>query len=118
MAILTKDSSVRLVELTAALAYILYTLEKFHRKKTVTQPENLIITSINDSAKHMPSSRHYQNEAIDLRSRNFLTREDKRIFRQELELYLGSFFRVLLESEDTENEHFHIQVRKGLRYPS
>lgn len=116
MAIFTKSSKVIFTELTPGLAFILYALEKFHRRKTVNQPENLVITSINDG-KHQDDSRHYKNEAVDIRSKSFASREDKRIFRYELELFLGSFFRVLLENEGTENEHFHIQVKKGMTYP-
>ena len=82
MAILTKSRQVTFTELTPALAFILYGLEKFHRTNKVNQPDNLIITSINDS-QHSPNSRHYKNEAIDIRSKNFASREDKRIFRQE-----------------------------------
>lgn len=113
--IITKSKSVIFTELTPALAYILYGLEKFHRTTKVNHPETLVITAIADSV-HSPNSRHYTNEALDLRSKNFRNREDKRIFRAELELFLGPFFRVLLESEGTPNEHFHIQVKKGLKY--
>lgn len=116
MAIFTKSRQVTFTELTPGLAFILYGLEKFHRQRKVEQPENLIITSLNDS-QHSSNSRHYKNEAIDVRSKNFPSRESKRIFRQELELFLGPFFRVLIESEGTDNEHFHIQVKKGLKYP-
>jgi hypothetical protein len=111
----TKSNSVIFTELTPALAYILYSLEKFHRRNVVPQPDLLVITSINDGV-HSTNSRHYKNEAIDLRSKNFLTREMKRKFRSEFELYLGPKFRVLLENLGTENEHFHIQVRKGQEF--
>jgi hypothetical protein len=111
----TKSRSVVFTELTPALAHILYALEQFHRTGKVEQPEVLVITSINDST-HMDGSRHYTNEAIDIRSKNFHSRESKRIFRIELEKFLGPYFRVLLENEGSENEHFHIQVKRGFVY--
>ncbi len=116
MAIKLKSKSVVFTELTPALAYILYALERFHRTSKVDQPTDLVITSMNDS-NHSPKSRHYKNEAIDIRSKNFGDIEDKKIFQYELELSLGPFFTVLFENEGTENEHFHVQVKKGLSYP-
>lgn len=79
-------------------------------------PEQLVITSANDST-HSPRSRHYRNEAIDIRSRNFPTRKAKRAFREMYERALGPKFRVLFEGDGTPNEHFHAQVKKGQRYP-
>ena len=76
----------------------------------------IVITSINDST-HSENSRHYRNEAIDIRSKNFPSREVKRNFRAKYEEMLGPKFRVLLENEGTENEHFHTQVKKGHHYP-
>lgn len=113
--ILTKSKSVRFDKLTPAMAYMLYSLSNFHNDYRFAQPENLIITSLNDGV-HGKNSRHYKDEAIDIRSKNFNTREDKRLFRQELELVLGNRFRVLLENEGTENEHFHVQVKKGTQF--
>lgn len=112
-----KSRSVVFTELTPALAYILYCLERFHRTTKVDQPTDLVITSMNDS-NHTPNSKHYKNEAIDIRSKNFKDQVDKHIFRYELELCLGPFFTVLLENENTANEHFHVQVKKGLVYPA
>lgn len=80
----------------------------------------LVITAGNDSV-HGTASRHYRDEAIDIRSKNFISRDAKRDFRAHLEnilnLGLGKLqFRVLLESEDTANEHFHVQVKKGTAF--
>lgn len=112
----TKSGNVKLVVLTPAMAYMLYNLEHFHRYKTVAQPDNLVITSINDG-EHMKDSRHYTNEAIDVRTHNFLTTQMKQEFRREFEKFLGPKFRVILESLGTDNEHLHIQVRKGMEFP-
>lgn len=110
-----KSRSVSFTELTPAMAFMLYALEKFHRLRKVNQPDNLVITSLNDG-QHSPNSRHYKNEAMDIRSKTFTSRDDKRVFRQEFELFLGPSFRVILEDEGTDNEHFHVQVKKGLVY--
>ena len=102
-----KSTAVHLKVVTPALSFILYKLAIFHAEKMVTQPENLVITSINDGA-HSPGSKHYTNEAIDLRSKNFTQHTDKVLFALSFQDYLGPKFRVLLENLDTENEHFHI----------
>ena len=112
--ITTKSRDVRLKVLSPALAYIFYKLEEFHR--TFGPIDNLVITSINDGA-HGPGSRHYTDEAIDIRSKNFPSEAVKREFRMELEAYLGPKFRVLYESAGLDNQHFHVQVRKGMRFP-
>lgn len=78
---------------------------------------DLWVTSANDSA-HGKGSRHYADEAIDIRSHNFRSRAAKRTFREWYEVALGPQFRVLLEGEGTANEHFHAQVRKGHVYVS
>ena len=78
---------------------------------------DLVITSANDS-RHGPGSKHYTNEAIDVRSHNFRDATAKHLFRTAYELALGPQFRVLLEGLGTPNEHFHAQVRKGHAYTS
>jgi hypothetical protein len=115
MAKVTCKSSVRLAGLSAGLCRILTVLEELSRQATGL-PDELVITSISDG-RHSPNSRHYRNEALDLRSKNFPGREAKRLFRALFEHSLGAQFRVLLESEGSENEHFHVQVRKGMTYP-
>lgn len=108
--ILTKPG-VRIKNITPAMAWMLYRLEQFHRI-FAGFPTNLTITSINDS-KHMEGSRHYTDEAIDIRSHNFESREQKLDFKMRFNDFLGPKFTVLLESEGKPNEHFHVQVKKG-----
>ena len=110
-----KNTTVHLKVLTPALAWIFYKLSLFHEEKMATQPNELVITSINDSV-HMPGSKHYSNEAIDLRSQNFSNHQEKIMFAMSFQDYLGPKFRVLLENLDTPNEHFHIQVKKGMSF--
>ncbi len=73
-----------------------------------------VVTSGNDST-HAPNSRHYVNEAIDIRTHTF-TREYKRDLRQRYAAALGDQFTVIIEDEGKPNEHMHAQVRKGHVY--
>lgn len=111
--IITKSSLVYFTELTPALLHIFNKLYFLDRNYKGVKPEQLVITAISNGV-HSPNSRHYHSEALDLRSNNFPSRESKRAFRSEFEYELGPQFRVLLEAEGTMNEHFHVQVRKGL----
>ena len=112
--ILFKSDGVNIKVLTPELALILYRLETFHRLKLVPMPDDLVITSINDST-HGIDSKHYKNQAIDIRSHNFDSIGHKQLFRKEFERVLGSeIYTVLLEDEGGANEHFHVQLKKGL----
>ncbi len=79
-------------------------------------PENLVITSINDGV-HKSDSKHYKNQAIDLRSKSFKTEEDKFEFCSKFQKFLGPRFSILYEYPGMTNEHFHIQVKKGEVFP-
>lgn len=114
--IITKSSLVYFTELTPALMHILSVLFYMDKNYNGVKPDRLVITAIANGI-HSPNSRHYLNEALDLRSNNFPSRESKREFRREFENALGPKFRVLLEGENTLNEHFHVQVKKGEAYP-
>ena len=85
-------------------------------------PKEFVITSIYRSPK---GSRHRKHEAIDLRAHNVLS-VNRESFRAELEgrlnkqshLFFGKdLFRVLHEYIGTNNEHYHIQVKKGIAWP-
>lgn len=67
------------------------------------------ITSWMDS-KHAPTSKHYDGLAIDLRSYD-LSSEVKHSIFETLKAELPEYL-VLLENEGTDNEHFHIQIRR------
>jgi hypothetical protein len=82
----------------------------------MTHPKRLVGTSQNDSV-HSKNSRHYKDEAIDIRSKSFKTLTSKIRFRDRLRLKLGQMFYVELEDIGTKNEHFHLQIRKGRSYP-
>lgn len=114
--ILIKDDSVRLKKLTPALAYIFQRLSMINQRRIPDYPIDFVITSINDGT-HSPDSRHYRDEACDLRSKNFLNNDSKNHFRLLLQMELGDKFTVLLENLGLNNEHFHIQVKKGMTFP-
>jgi len=104
---------------TPALVRMLEALQSIGlsgRELVPGMPEDLVITSANDST-HGPGSRHYKDEALDLRSKSFPTRASKDIFRMTLQSRLGPKFSVLFENEGGEQEHFHCQVRKNGTYP-
>lgn len=109
-------STVRLKRLTPALLTMLNALYAADLEKLVGQPEDLVITSGNDST-HAANSRHYTDEALDVRSKTFINEATKEQFRVTLEANLGPQFRVLHESNGTPNEHYHIQVKKGQTFP-
>jgi hypothetical protein len=113
MAKLTVKPTCRLKEISPALLHILVRTERF--VDTLVEVDEVVITSINDST-HGAGSRHYTNEALDIRTKNWPSRESVRWFRRALEEQLGPQFRVLFEDEGTKNEHLHVQVRKGRTY--
>jgi len=114
MKIIQFKSTVRIKRWTPAIAKIIDSLNILQNKYTWL-PE-LVITSANDST-HSENSRHYKDEALDVRSKNFNTLIDKLLFKSALSEELGAKFVVLLEDIDKPNEHFHIQVKKGSTYP-
>lgn len=76
---------------------------------------DVVITSVNDST-HGERSRHYTNEAVDLRSQSFPSGVAKQRFAAALRAELGPAFTVLFEGAGTSNEHWHVQPRKGTTY--
>jgi hypothetical protein len=107
--------TVRLVGVSHALVEILAALRETVDACPHLVPGEVVLTSIHDSV-HAPKSRHYTDEAVDLRSKSF-SPLSKRKFREVLQTRLGPRFTVLLEGVGTPNEHFHVQVKKGTRYP-
>lgn len=111
----TVKPSVRFKRFTPALMTLLNTLYACDLGKLLDQPDDLVITSANDST-HLATSKHYEDAALDIRSKSFPNLAAKRAFRAHLETQLGPKFRVLLEGVGTENEHLHAQVRKGATF--
>ena len=92
--------------------------------KTAVRPKNLIIaaacanaaeemgitviiTSGNDS-KHMRGSKHYDGNALDIRSKN-LDENIKPVFLKNVLRRLGSSYEGFLENDGMHNEHYHFE---------
>lgn len=100
-------ASVRFKGFTPALLRILRGVYAVHPK--------CVITSANDST-HSPNSRHYTNEAIDLRTKDLPTEKAKRDLVARLRAELGPAFTVLYENPGGDNQHIHIQPKRGTTY--
>lgn len=107
-------TSVRIKRLSSELKFILDKLYDLNLLKIPNYPEDWVVTSINDS-KHSENSKHYTDQALDLRSHNFASTKLKKEFVDRVAFSLGPKFTVLFENVDQPNEHFHIQLRKGLK---
>jgi hypothetical protein len=78
---------------------------------------DLCITSACDGEHSGPNDPHHRGEAYDVRSHD-LTPDQKDLVLSYLTTQLPTdFFYYFLESPGTDNEHFHIQVKKGTTYP-
>lgn len=64
--------------------------------------KSLVITSGNDG-EHMKSSKHYTDDAVDVRTRDLNTQE-KDLFTKIAQTMLGNQFQVILEKD-----HLHIE---------
>ncbi|HYE87468.1 MAG TPA: hypothetical protein VEA16_13995 [Vicinamibacterales bacterium] len=113
MAGLVCKPTVRFKAFTPALLRILRGV--FTVAQACTDVPDVVITSANDST-HSPKSRHYTNEAVDLRSRSFPSSTAKQRFAALLRAELGPAFTVLYEGAGTPQEHWHIQPKKGTDY--
>jgi hypothetical protein len=78
---------------------------------------DLTITSACDGTHSGPDDPHHRGEAYDIRTHD-LAADIKPVILNALQalLPLACFF-AFLEAPGTDNEHFHIQVRKGTLYP-
>ena len=108
MARVTTKPGVRFGGFTAALCRILTVVEECARP--LIEPPEVVITSGSDGT-HKPTSQHYTFSAVDIRTRNFTPTMRAR-FAASLAARLGPKFTVL-----DEGDHWHVQVKKGGRYP-
>jgi hypothetical protein len=111
MARLACKPSVRFKGFTRGLIRILVAV---YRVAETTHMKEVVITSVNDG-KHSqrPRSRHYTDEALDLRVRNFTTDASRQRFLRRLRRALGAGFWVAYESHGKPSAHIHVQVRRG-----
>lgn len=69
--------------------------------------QDCVITSANDRT-HMTNSLHYKDRAIDLRSHS-LPSGSEEVVVNEIREAIGFDYDVLLEDQDSPNEHIHIE---------
>lgn len=78
---------------------------------------NLTITSACDGVHSGPDDPHHRGEAYDVRSHD-LDNELKVVVLKTVMDYLGwNSFYGFIEDSNTDNEHFHFQVKKGTVFP-
>jgi len=70
-----------------------------------------VITSFNDG-QHMVKSKHYSDSAFDCRTKNISFPAIKQQMIAEIKLSLGENYDVIFESEGTDNEHLHFELKK------
>jgi hypothetical protein len=77
--------------------------------------QDLTITSACDGEHSGPNDPHHRGEAYDLRTHDLI---DKNSILKQIQFGLGQdHFFVFLEAAGTDNEHIHIQVKKGTIFP-
>lgn len=77
----------------------------------------LTITSACDGMHSGPNDPHRRGEAYDVRSHDFDEATKPVILNCFQALLPSDQFYCFLESPGTDNEHFHLQVKKGTTYP-
>lgn len=108
MNVTTKNRNVYFQEFTPAMRRMLEVVWEVND----THKYGLVITSANDSV-HSKNSRHYKNEALDLRTHNLKNPvEVQKILKSKL----GEKFTVLYESPGLPNAHIHCQPKMGTEF--
>lgn len=67
-----------------------------------------VITSANDGT-HMTGSLHYKNLAIDVRSHDLGSLDQKHEVLQKMKSVCGPDYDILFENPGEDNEHFHLE---------
>lgn len=117
------DPSCRFVRYTDALAFMLGHLNKIMNE--IPSIPDLMVTSVNDKGhSKVPLSRHYTDEALDIRTHNFTDNLQRYTFLNQLltrlnkdpEALKADCFWGQVEDLGIGNEHIHIQVAMGKKY--
>lgn len=77
--------------------------------------QDLTITSACDGEHSGPNDPHHRGEAYDVRSHD-LSNKDQVLALLNAALPIDRFY-CFIEAPGTDNEHFHLQVKKGTVYP-
>lgn len=78
--------------------------------------EPLEITSACDGVHSGPDDPHHRGEADDIRTHN-LGADKKNVLDHIMSFLPPDRFYGFIEDEGQENEHIHVQVKKGTTYP-
>lgn len=78
------------------------------------QTVDVTITSACDGEHSGPNDPHHRGEAYDVRTHD---QPDKQGLLAAIQKKLGDRFYAFLEDPGTDNEHIHMQVKKGTVYP-
>jgi hypothetical protein len=78
---------------------------------------DLTVTSACDGAHSGPNDPHHRGEAYDVRSHDLSLEHKLQVLSAIMATLGGERFFGFIEDCDTENEHFHFQVKKGTAYP-
>lgn len=97
--------------ITPALLHLLAVVEEYARYHEYT----VILLSGSDGA-HAVYSGHARGEAIDFRCRDLVTKDQQREFLAELLARLGPEFHGVHEHPGQSNEHYHLQLRRGITF--
>jgi len=80
-------------------------------------PHDLVISSGTDGCHSGELDPHHRGEAYDVRSHDLEYEQKPVVLRLIMAGLGGENFFGFLEAPDTDNEHFHLQVRKGTVFP-
>lgn len=78
---------------------------------------DLTITSGSDGVHSGPNDPHHRGEAYDLRTHDMTPQQKTDVLDKIMAILGYDCFYGFLESPGTDNEHIHIQVKKGTVYP-
>lgn len=73
-----------------------------------------IITSANDFSGHASNSAHYVGAAVDLRIKDIGNLYTRKNLAKVVKMRLDDRFTVLHEDIGSDNEHLHVQLRRGV----
>lgn len=73
-----------------------------------------IITSANDFSGHASNSAHYVGAAVDLRIKDIGNLNTRENLVKVVKMRLDDRFTILHEDIGSENEHLHVQLRRGV----
>jgi len=78
---------------------------------------DLIVTAGSNGQHSGPNDPHYRGDAYDVRSHDFDAILKEKVIAVVMDLLGYDCFYGFIEAAGTDNEHYHIQVKKGTVYP-